>query len=91
MLTSNRVKTRRDIWRMKRESKKAEKEMRKKRIIVPPLPLLKEYLTYLKIRENSLAEIRKYHLDYLERKKWADEIFDFIERDLGKAGFSKVR
>jgi len=48
------------------------------------------WLDYLEFREKSLAKIRKYFLDYLERKKYATEIFGFIEKDLGDAGFSKV-
>lgn len=48
------------------------------------------WLDYLRIKEESMSEIRKYLLDYLERKKYSREIFGFIERDLGEAGFSKI-
>jgi len=48
------------------------------------------WLDYLKMEEESLAEIRKYLSEYLERKKYSLEIFDFIERDLGRAGFFKI-
>ena len=88
------VKTMRDIWDEERIKKKEEKEMRRKRIRAVggwrPEAVRKEYLDYLKVREKSLAEIRKYLLDYLERKKYATEIFDFIESYLGDAGFSKI-
>ena len=84
------VRTMRDIWDEEKLRKKLEKKTRERKAIVPPAPVLKEYLDYLKVREKSLAEIRKHRSDYLERKKYATEIFDFIERDLGDAGFSKI-
>jgi len=80
----------RDIWDEERLRKKLEKKARERKAIVPPAPVLKEYLDYLKVKEKSLAEIRKHRSDYLEREKWSKEIFDFIEKDLGEAGFSKI-
>jgi len=84
------VRTMRDIWDEEKLRKKLEKKARERKAIVPPTPVLKEYLDYLKVKEKSLAEIRKHRLDFLEREKWSKEIFDFIERDLGEAGFSKI-
>ena len=84
------VRTMRDIWDEERLRKKLEKKARERKAIVPPAPVLKEYLDYLKVKEKSLAEIRKHRSDFLEREKWSKEIFDFIERDLGEAGFSKI-
>ena len=85
----------RDIWDKEKIREKIKKEMarwerwkRQPRVIPPAIR--KEYLDFLKIKEKSLAQIRKHHLDYLERKKYATEIFDFIEKDLGEAGFSKI-
>ena len=83
------VKTMRDIWDEEKIKKKEKKEVRRKRTVIPE-KVRGEYLNYLKVREKSLAEIIKHLLDYLERKKYATEIFGFIERDLGKAGFSKI-
>lgn len=48
------------------------------------------WLDYLRIKEESLAEINDIFKDYLEKKKYSCQIFDFIERDLGEAGFSKI-
>ena len=85
------VRTMRDIWDNERIRKQAEKEMMQERKVrVIPEAVKEDYLGYLTVRKKSLAEIRKHLLDYLERKKYATEIFDFIERDIGKAGFSKV-
>ena len=84
------VKTMRDIWDEEKPRKKLEKKAREREGILPPVPVLKEYLDYLKVKEKSLAEIRKQRLDFLEREKWSKEIFDFIERDLGEAGFSRI-
>ena len=81
----------RDIWDEERLRKKLEKKVREKKVILPPAPVMKEYLDFLKVREKSLAEIRKHRLDFLEREKWSKEIFNFIERDLGDAGFSKIQ
>lgn len=86
------VRTMRDIWDEEKIKKKEEKEIiKRRRIATIPKAVRKEHLDYLKVREKSLAEIRKHLLDYLERKKYATEIFDFIERDLGDAGFSKIK
>jgi len=85
------VKTMRDIWDEEKKKKKVEKEMmRKRKIKAVPQTVKKEYWDNLEVREKSLAEIRKHFLEYLERKKYATEIFGFIESYLGDAGFSKI-
>ena len=81
----------RDIWEEEGVRKQAEKEIiQGKRVKVVPKAVKKEYRDYLTVREKSLAEMRKHLLDYLEREKYAAEIFDFIEKSLGEAGFSKI-
>ena len=85
------VRTMRDIWDEEKIKKQAEREMmRKRKIKAVPQTVKKGYWDFLEVREKSLAEIRKHLLDYLERKKYATEIFGFIEKDLGEAGFSKI-
>jgi len=84
----------RDIWdgekiKRKIEKKMREKETGEKRVALPGI-IRGDHLDFFKVRERSLAEIRRCLLDYLERKEYSTEIFDFIERDLGEAGFSKL-
>lgn len=82
------VRTMRDIWDEERIERKERKKRKMIGKLVVPEKVRGEYLDYLEIREKSLAEIRKYLLDYLERKKYSVEAFGLIERDLGEAGFS---
>jgi len=85
------VKTMRDIWDEGRIKSKVKKEtMRTRKRVAIPKKVRGEYFDYLKVRKKSLAEIRKLRSDYLERKKYSLEIFDFIEGDLGEAGFFKI-
>jgi len=58
----------RDIWNEGKIEKRAEKEiMKRKGIKVVPQAVKKEYSDYLKVKEKSLNQLGKHHLDCLER------------------------
>jgi len=88
----------RDIWDKERIKKQAEKEMLRNRgTAAIPGAVKKEYRDYLKVKEKSLTETRRYLLDYLARKKAFLErkgeiakTFADYESRLGDAGFSKI-
>jgi len=86
------VKTMRDIWDEEETAMKIKQEtMNVKRKAITPTNIKREYSDFLEAKEKSLAEIKRYSLDYLGREKCSVEIFDFIEKDLAEAGFSKIR